>query len=470
MKPGVFVAMPIYRGTEFVAETLRSIRAQSFEDYHLMMSVDGEDDPTIEICRGFTSDPRFELVVQPSRLGWPGNLNWLITRCDREFFCYWQQDDIASTNYLEALVKEMAVRLDAAIAYTDVQWFGAAFHRDGTPGIEGDPLSRVMQHIEAIRYEPLRGLMRTRMLPRESDPIPVTPDESHQEEFVFLARMASTGAFIRSSEAMYFKRLHANNAFVRWRELPAWRRRRGWISMGVGMHRVARELAADSDRPWILAAILDRLTIDRPGRGFFYEVPQTPTEIRRFVHDFVAEAGLPADGLQLARLRPEPLARPVHHDVVDGLRIELEQAMAREDVSRQLAASGSFTATSLDQFGHLIGSGWSNPEAWGIWTDGETATLRVPAPPTSAWEAILHLRVHAPHGPIEVGVGGGMRPQRYVMAAENEPLILEVPGEAGNENLVTLHIPDAGVRVPDDPLQDQRALGVGLTYVDIRLL
>ncbi|MEX2653197.1 MAG: glycosyltransferase, partial [Acidimicrobiia bacterium] len=100
MRQGVFIAMPVYRGTEVIEETLRSILAQTCTDFHLVMSIDGADDPTVEICRKYADDPRIDVVVQESRLGWPGNLNWLVERCDREFFCYWQQDDLASTGYL----------------------------------------------------------------------------------------------------------------------------------------------------------------------------------------------------------------------------------------------------------------------------------------------------------------------------------------------------------------------------------
>ena len=273
MSNGVFIAMPVYRGGEVIEETIRSILDQEFEDFHLVMSVDGEDDPTVEICRKYASDPRIDVVVQPTRLGWPGNFNWLVENCDREFFCYWQQDDLATTGYLAALRRELMARPDASIAHTDVQWFGASFDRTSTPSIEGDPLSRIMQHIEAIRYEPLRGLMRGSMLPR-NEAIPVTADESCQEEFVFLTNMAAAGAFVRTDQAMYFKRLHAGNVFKRWFGFPEWRRRRGWLSMGSGMYHVARQNAPVPDWPTVLAQVADRLAVFRIGRGHFYLPPQ----------------------------------------------------------------------------------------------------------------------------------------------------------------------------------------------------
>ena len=133
MNGGVFIGMPVYRGGEVIEETMRSILNQEFDDFHLVMSIDGKDDPTVEICQKYSTDPRIDVVVQETRLGWPGNFNWLVENCDREFFCYWQQDDLATTGYLGSLRRELRARPDASIAHTDVQWFGASFDRTSTP-------------------------------------------------------------------------------------------------------------------------------------------------------------------------------------------------------------------------------------------------------------------------------------------------------------------------------------------------
>ena len=145
VRSGVFIAIPVYPGGDVIEETIRSILAQTHFDFHLVMSVDGADTPP---SRSAESTPTtLGSTSWSRRTAWlAGNFNWLIENCDRGF-CYWQQDDLASTGYLESLRRELLARSDAAIAYTDVQWFGARFDRNGSPSIEGDPLSRVMQHI-----------------------------------------------------------------------------------------------------------------------------------------------------------------------------------------------------------------------------------------------------------------------------------------------------------------------------------
>ena len=129
---------------------------------------------SIEACRRVTDD-RFELVVQIERLGWPGNFNWLARKCDREFFYYWQQDDLASNDYLLSLRETLREKPAAAFAYTDVQWIGDRSDRDTAIGIYGSPLERALQGVEALHYVPLQGLVRARCLPDRVDPIPLVP-------------------------------------------------------------------------------------------------------------------------------------------------------------------------------------------------------------------------------------------------------------------------------------------------------
>ena len=471
MTGGAFLAMPVYRGMEMIEETLRSILAQTFEDFHLVMSVDGSDDPTIEICRKYTHDPRIDMVVQERHLGWPGNFNWLFEHCDREFFCYWQQDDLASTGYLENLRTELLARPDASIAYTDVQWFGERSDKEGTPSIEGDPLTRIMQQIEGIRFEPLRGLMRASMLPQLGDAIPVTEDESCQEEFVFLTKMAAAGAFVRVEEAMYFKRMHRDNVFSRWRHFPDWRRRRGWISMGAGMHRIARQYSPKHLLPEILAQIIDRLAIDRPGRAHFYIPAQTGPELGRFVRDFVSFADVDGDNLRYISDSSVEASGSIHPEIRLSLDRELAAVEQRANLRAELLEEGSVSVFVDDTTQQaLVGYGWSVTETWGVWSDGGEATIRIPAPRGSSWRATIEVRVYAPGGVARVGYSQDRLAARYLDAPGDEPLSFTVESQPDTESLVRFHLPDARAPRDDALSKDARKLGIGLTRIEIELI
>ena len=72
--------MPVWRGAEFLPATLRSIREQTYDGFKVRISIEPGDAASVEACRSVAGDPRFEVVVQPERLGWPGNFNWLVER------------------------------------------------------------------------------------------------------------------------------------------------------------------------------------------------------------------------------------------------------------------------------------------------------------------------------------------------------------------------------------------------------
>jgi len=75
--PSIFVGMPVYRGWDFLDEALRSIQDQAFQAYRVLMSVDGGDQRSAEICSKYTKDSRFELLLHPDRLGWANHIKGL---------------------------------------------------------------------------------------------------------------------------------------------------------------------------------------------------------------------------------------------------------------------------------------------------------------------------------------------------------------------------------------------------------
>src|SRR2546422_8779875 len=97
----VTIGVPVYRGELFLEETLWSIQNQTHRDIEVIISLDGPDPASKEICLPFLKDGRFRLVVQPQNLGWVGNINWLMSRVESPYWCYHQQDDLIDPRYIE---------------------------------------------------------------------------------------------------------------------------------------------------------------------------------------------------------------------------------------------------------------------------------------------------------------------------------------------------------------------------------
>jgi glycosyltransferase involved in cell wall biosynthesis len=334
--PDIFIALPVYRGQEVVAETLRSIRDQTYKRYRVLVSLDGEDPASREACRPFESDPRVKVVVQPQRLGWGAHFNWLLDACDLPYFCYWQQDDLAATNYLETLRAGFLTEPEAAIHYADVQWFGFRYHRESTPSVVGSAVERVLKYIEGMRWEPLRGLIRTACVPRPQA-LDLRSEDGCMAEFPFLTALASQGGLIRCENTLYFKRANGANAHLRWFSWPDEKRRQCWIEMGLSVLAVVRRTISDPRRyPELLALALDRLAIQRPGRGFFYQLPeQSAAEVERFVRDFLIRGNIEVPATDPGGKSAKPIRRPIHPYVRLGFAAIRRELASRETFARQ---------------------------------------------------------------------------------------------------------------------------------------
>lgn len=148
LTPTITVGMPVYNGTKYIEGALKCLQQQTFRDFEVIISVDGNDLATAEKCRPFLDDNRFRMIVHQERLDWFGNLNWLLKQPLGEFFCYRQHDDTTTADFFERLVRTAWEKPDAAAVYADCKWMGGRTGMDIAASIEGDTLHRLRQHIE----------------------------------------------------------------------------------------------------------------------------------------------------------------------------------------------------------------------------------------------------------------------------------------------------------------------------------
>jgi glycosyltransferase involved in cell wall biosynthesis len=59
----ICVAVPVWRGADYVAETLESVLRQRGAELRIIVSVDGDDETSEAACRPFLADPRVQLLV-----------------------------------------------------------------------------------------------------------------------------------------------------------------------------------------------------------------------------------------------------------------------------------------------------------------------------------------------------------------------------------------------------------------------
>jgi GT2 family glycosyltransferase len=230
--PRICVAVPVWHGAEFVAETLESVLGQRGAELTIVVSVDGGDETSAAACQPFLADPRVRLLVQPRRLGWVGNCSAALAAAAAEgvdYACLQPHDDVLEHDYLAALLAAAEANPDAAVVYSDIQSFGTNDRVIRQPTIAGSPFERQLgllrDHFAAVAF---RGLTRVAAL-RSILPMAGNPCENFAADTVWMARQALAGDLVRVPRALYRKRYHANNTHTQWFAWSYERRITAWI-------------------------------------------------------------------------------------------------------------------------------------------------------------------------------------------------------------------------------------------------
>src|SRR6187399_2447315 len=100
--PLVSVVMPVYNGERFVVEAVRSIVAQTFADFELLVVDDGSTDGTANlIATEQATDPRILVHRQPVNAGFKAALDAGCARARGRYIARMDADDISLPARLE---------------------------------------------------------------------------------------------------------------------------------------------------------------------------------------------------------------------------------------------------------------------------------------------------------------------------------------------------------------------------------
>lgn len=267
----ITVGVPVYQGADQVAACLASLQQQTFADFDAIISVDAADYESARACEPFLDDERFTLTVQPERLDWYGNVNWLLRQPLGDFFCYRQHDDTTDPRFFEVLLNAAHERPDAAIVYADCQWHGGRSDLEIAPSIDGDVLARMRQHIEQKQPVAVRGLMR-RAAVEQAGPIRGDEFRGLSEVFVWLAKLLRWGPFVRVPEPLYYRLDHSSNYHKQWFDWPDERKRGSWTTLYTGLMEATMPVCRTrEERFFFQQFILDRIAVQRPDQSYHFQ-------------------------------------------------------------------------------------------------------------------------------------------------------------------------------------------------------
>jgi glycosyltransferase involved in cell wall biosynthesis len=145
--PVVTIVIPLFNGGPFVGETLRSVLAQTYQQFEVIVIDDGSTDDGPDVVRAHMSDPRISLVMRP-HVGVAIARNHGAERASAAstYLLFLDADDTWQPATLEILVDTLRERPEAAGAFVLADYVGV----DGGVRDEGD-FPRHMRTREDLR-------------------------------------------------------------------------------------------------------------------------------------------------------------------------------------------------------------------------------------------------------------------------------------------------------------------------------
>ncbi len=208
--PKFSVIIPTYNRREKVARAVRSVLAQTFKDFEVIVSDDGSRDGTTDEMLEFEIDERFRLLINPHQ-GQATARNQAINRSQGEWIVFLDSDDWFDFRRLEILANQIKEAPWSDFIYCNAMMVEAGqlnrpmfdpnrIHPFGRlPGwyAVGDRYAPYVTSTVAIRRAALpRGVFRE--------------DMKLLEDTEMYARMFRDGAFVNyTGEALVYREVHA---------------------------------------------------------------------------------------------------------------------------------------------------------------------------------------------------------------------------------------------------------------------
>jgi glycosyltransferase involved in cell wall biosynthesis len=291
MPPSVTIGVPVYRGKLFLEESLNSILNQTYEDFAAIISVDEPDPESEAICSRFLKDSRFRMVIQPQRLGWMGNMNWLMSQVQTEFWHLQEQDDVIDPRFLEVLVEYARANPTVATVYSDIRLFGQQDVSIVQQSLIGSPFLRQMTLLhERHQGVGLVGLSRAEAV-RATGGIPGNEVENFLAETAWMAGMARWGELHRLPGELFRKRIHGENTLLTWFTWPGDKRLAAWQCHCLGMLEQALQIESnEQERRLLWLTAVERLVSPRTANCIIEVAELTPVERMGMLDGFLRRA------------------------------------------------------------------------------------------------------------------------------------------------------------------------------------
>jgi len=210
-RPRVSIGVPVHNGERYLAEALKSIVDQTYTDFEVVISDNGSNDTTRQICERFVeSDVRFRYFRQKENRGASWNFNEVVHLATGEYFKWATHDDLIESTFLERCVETLdRAPSSVVLCYPKTVLINAdggfiSHYEDNLDIREGTPSERFRSYL--ARHElsnAVHGLHRTEFLRRTR-----LLGNYHSSDHVLLSEIVFIGQIWEIPDRLFMRRWH----------------------------------------------------------------------------------------------------------------------------------------------------------------------------------------------------------------------------------------------------------------------
>ena len=205
--------MPVYNGEPYVESALRSVLAQTFGDFELVVCDNASTDRTAEIVRDLAAgDRRIRYVRNDRNLGAAGNYNRAFEMSEAPYFRWMNADDLIEPELHACCLEALEANPKAVLAYgrTRIIDGGGNVTEDYDDGLDlrdERPSVRLREFFERVGLtNVIYGLMRRDALARTSL---MGNGRMPAADTRLMAELTLLGKFIELEPVLFYRRMHA---------------------------------------------------------------------------------------------------------------------------------------------------------------------------------------------------------------------------------------------------------------------
>ena len=254
-KPLISVCVPVHNGGLFIRENLNSLYSQTYPNLEILISDDFSNDNSVPIIRNIKNKDT-QIYLQPKRLGWVGNCNFLIGKSSGVYFSILPQDDLIPHNYYEKLYTGFEKNNLAINCYPYIKSIGHVEGLIQQPSITGTLENRIYEvisnHFWAVSF---RGLVKNN-LPEQLRYLSTDQHQDMMADTLWILQHAIAGE-LHAIDLPYYKRYHHSGEHSSWSQKPLKDKITAWSQHCAALYAYAIPFVSDQKK--LYTACLNRL-------------------------------------------------------------------------------------------------------------------------------------------------------------------------------------------------------------------